>query len=439
MTNKMRISDGVYRAVWRWHSYAGLVVLPFLAMLAVTGALYLYKPEIESVVYARWSHVQPHGAPLPLATISGRAERATGAKVSQIASSAAPEESWRLTLTTASGDKRTAFVDPYSGRVLGITGQGGLMGTVKNIHSLMIAGPIGNALIEIVAGWAIVLVLTGLYLWWPRGASPAIGVRGRPSRRLFWRDLHASTGLIAGAVVLFLAVTGMPWSGVAGEALQAYVAGHGLGRPRPPTGPVVEHHADDATHALPWSLQRSAPPPSAIGRDVGPDRAVAVAGEHGIAAPWTLTFPREPDAPYVVSAAIVKAEDAHVVYIDAATGAVLQDASYAAFGPAARTIEWGIAAHQGLEYGELNRLLMLFGCVAVLMLAVSAVTMWWKRRAAGTTSAASGRTSERGVGVLLSIMLVTGILLPLTGLTMFVALAIDLGIQGRVPAGAGPA
>jgi len=30
-----------YRAVWRWHFYAGLFVLPFIAWLALTGAVYL--------------------------------------------------------------------------------------------------------------------------------------------------------------------------------------------------------------------------------------------------------------------------------------------------------------------------------------------------------------------------------------------------------------
>ena len=30
-------STDFYRAVWRWHFYAGLLVLPFLIILSVTG------------------------------------------------------------------------------------------------------------------------------------------------------------------------------------------------------------------------------------------------------------------------------------------------------------------------------------------------------------------------------------------------------------------
>ena len=34
-------------AVWRWHFYAGLFVVPFIVILAVSGAVYLFKPQIE--------------------------------------------------------------------------------------------------------------------------------------------------------------------------------------------------------------------------------------------------------------------------------------------------------------------------------------------------------------------------------------------------------
>ena len=42
----------LYRAVWRWHFYAGLLVLPFLTLLAITGGLYLFREEIDHFVHA---------------------------------------------------------------------------------------------------------------------------------------------------------------------------------------------------------------------------------------------------------------------------------------------------------------------------------------------------------------------------------------------------
>ncbi len=40
-----------YRAVWRWHFYAGLFCIPFVILLSVTGAVYLFKEEVEACGY----------------------------------------------------------------------------------------------------------------------------------------------------------------------------------------------------------------------------------------------------------------------------------------------------------------------------------------------------------------------------------------------------
>src|SRR5690606_7679130 len=45
------VMSGAYRAVWRWHFYAGVLVMPFLMLLTLTGGLYLFKDEIDHAVY----------------------------------------------------------------------------------------------------------------------------------------------------------------------------------------------------------------------------------------------------------------------------------------------------------------------------------------------------------------------------------------------------
>ncbi|MEQ4596989.1 MAG: PepSY domain-containing protein, partial [Methylobacteriaceae bacterium] len=58
----LRVSrDAVYRAVWRWHFYAGLLCLPFLILLSATGALYLFKAEINATVFAHRTVVASSG------------------------------------------------------------------------------------------------------------------------------------------------------------------------------------------------------------------------------------------------------------------------------------------------------------------------------------------------------------------------------------------
>ncbi|HBY49330.1 MAG TPA: PepSY domain-containing protein, partial [Alcanivorax sp.] len=40
-----------YATAWRWHFYAGLFTAPFLLMLAVTGAIYLFNDELNDRLY----------------------------------------------------------------------------------------------------------------------------------------------------------------------------------------------------------------------------------------------------------------------------------------------------------------------------------------------------------------------------------------------------
>ena len=48
-----------YRVIWRWHFYAGLITLPVLLTAAVTGGLYVFREELERVIYPRLMFVEP--------------------------------------------------------------------------------------------------------------------------------------------------------------------------------------------------------------------------------------------------------------------------------------------------------------------------------------------------------------------------------------------
>ena len=415
--------NSLYRAVWRWHFYAGIVVLPVLAWMAVTGGLYLYKAEIERALYRDWIEVPTIAPHMPVSDMIDSVQRQTHGRVTQVIRTAESGESWRMAIAGASGEERMAFVRPDVGLVLGTSRAGGPMELVKELHSLTVAGTAGNILVEIVAGWAIILVLTGFFLWWPRARGRALSLAGKVGERRFWRNFHASVGALAGAVILFLAVTGMPWTTFWGGGFHALVASQKIGRPAPPD-PAMAAHASHEEH-LPWTLRGTAPPRTSGPGDLGPDRAVAAATARGLGAPWILDLPAAPGRPWRISAAGERTGDVRVISIDPATARVLQDVRYADFGIGARIFEWGIYTHQGRQYGEANRLVMLAGCIGMLLLALSAPVMWWKRRQAGRLRSPPGpEDTARKKGVL-AIMLGVGLLFPLTGASMLAALAVE--------------
>ncbi|WHO38629.1 PepSY domain-containing protein [Sphingobium sp. AP49] len=408
-------SGAFYRAMWRWHFYAGLIVLPVLALMAVTGALYLYKPEIEALVYPVRIAAAPGG--VPPSQMVAAVERTSGLRVTQIVRPAMRDESWRVTTKATGGDAVTWFVDPHDGRILGTMQGGGIMKVIKDLHSLALTGAVGNRLVEVVAGWAILLCITGLYLRWPRRGQPALAVRGRPGGRLFWRDLHGTLGFASALVILFLAVTGMPWTEVWGGGLRAVVAANDLGRPRAPVIPWTA----PAQEALPWALREGGAAKGAVG-GIGIDAVADIVAQRGVSGGYTLVLPATPGAPWLVATMVERAQDARAITIDAASGAVVQDIAWRNFGGGARVVEWGIATHQGQEYGEANRLLMLAGCLCLLLLCLTAPILWWKRRRNGRLCAPPDATPavRRTVA---GLMLVIGLLFPLTGLSMLAALA----------------
>lgn len=77
-------SANLYRAVWRWHFYAGLLVLPFMISLAVTGALYLFRDEFDNLIHSdlkRIEVVQNAPKALPSEIVSAALAAVPGAAV----------------------------------------------------------------------------------------------------------------------------------------------------------------------------------------------------------------------------------------------------------------------------------------------------------------------------------------------------------------------
>src|SRR5579884_3475245 len=52
-----------FRMIWRWHFYAGLFCIPFVMVLATTGAIFLFKPQIDSWIDRPYDHLKLTGAP----------------------------------------------------------------------------------------------------------------------------------------------------------------------------------------------------------------------------------------------------------------------------------------------------------------------------------------------------------------------------------------
>ncbi|KQQ07209.1 hypothetical protein ASF56_09570 [Methylobacterium sp. Leaf122] len=437
----LRVSrDAVYRAVWRWHFYAGLLCLPFLILLSATGALYLFKAEINATVFAHRTVVASSGrSPLgPDRLIFNAMQAVPEGNPLSYTEPAGPTASALVTLAEGGG-KILVYLDPYSGDVLDrVAADREFFGIVRGLHSLTLFGTAANALIEIVAGFAIILVVTGAYLWWPQGEGQrrgrAVSLRETPRRRVWWRDLHAATGLFAGAGLLFLALTGLPWSVWWGQELRAWSNRAGLGQP-------AQLWAGKAVSTVPlgarlesagWALEDALMPQSAPSGapSLGIDRAAATLRHMALPGGFELALPLGETGVYAASAYPRDVTGQRMVSLDRYSGQPIIDVRFADLGPVARAIQYGIGIHKGEFWGRANQLAMLAFCLGTILLSVTAAVMWWKRRPAGRLGTPPWPRDRRVVATVTGLMLGLGALFPLTGLAILALLGLDLATQG---------
>lgn len=111
MTNPVNPLADAFRAVWRWHFYAGLFVLPFLMMMALTGGLYLYKAEIEDVAWRSMATVEVRETRTSPDQWQRAAEQAVGGTAAAVVVPDRPDRAVQVRVRTDQGE-RTAFVDP---------------------------------------------------------------------------------------------------------------------------------------------------------------------------------------------------------------------------------------------------------------------------------------------------------------------------------------
>ncbi|WP_415839792.1 PepSY-associated TM helix domain-containing protein [Paracoccus yeei] len=438
----MGLSD-LYRAVWRWHFYAGLLVLPFMITLSITGALYVYHDEIDNWFHADLKRVQVQDsqrlAPSALAASALDAVPGKAVKYTDPADAGASTE---ITVATEAG-KMAVYVNPYDGLVLGaMPDRSTLMWTVRTLHSFKYFGTYARYIIEIAAGWSILLVGTGIYLWWPRGQrGGVVSVRGNPQRRVFWRDLHAVTGLFVGAFIVFLAITGMPWSGVWGGKVNEWANGSNFGYPDgvrvnvPMSGQTLDQIAKTS-----WSLEQAQIPESTgHGAPITLDDAIARFDALGLHRGYAVSLPQKPEGVFSGSVYPDDLSQQRVVHLDQYSGEALLDMSYADYGPLGKWLEWGINTHMGQTFGWLNRAILLAACAAIVLLAVSAAVMWWKRRPAGSLGVPPLPKDRRVFRGLLVILAIGGAIFPLVGVSLLAMLALDM-IHVRLRSGRrGPA
>jgi uncharacterized iron-regulated membrane protein len=431
----------LYRTVWRWHFYAGLLVVPFILILSVSGAIYLFKPQID-----RWEERDFRGLPVEAAVSPDRQLAAAlaanpGAAFHAYRLPQEPGDAAMIHLSRPGGEGMVdVFVSPQ-GKVLGsIDPETRIAATVAKFHGSLMIGKLGDWLVELAASWAVVMILTGLYLWWPdgRGAAGVLWPRLHMGGRAALRDLHAVTGFWVSGLALVLLVTGLPWASVWGDAFRMVRTELGLmqGPQDWKTGSADPHAEHDhkamvknhATmhhdHHKPGQMSLTYVVAKARGEHMAFPVLVLPPGAQQAFGPptgnvWTVKSDTQ-NRPLVRS-----------VSYDLVSGKEVARRNFADKHPIDRIVNYGIAWHEGQLFGVFNQIAGVLTALMLVTLSVSGFIMWRRRKPEGLLGAPPPAPAKaRGVA---GIVLLLAALLPMLAASLIVLWVVERLVLARIP------
>jgi uncharacterized iron-regulated membrane protein len=419
----------LYRMIWRWHFYAGLFVLPFVLILSVTGSIYLFKPQIDRWEERAWRGLGTEGAVSPDAQLAAVLEANPGRRFNSYRLPEDPGDGAAVELLLPDGTKRDVFVSPQ-GRVLGtLDPEARISATVSRIHGSLLLGTWGDRLVELAASWTIVMILTGLFLWWPRPFRlagtlwPRLSLRGRP----LLKDIHRVTGFWLAGLLLVMLASGLPWAGAWGGALKWARTELGLVK-----GPQDWKIGADGGHA--GHDHGAMPMPTATSAVLGGlplSTFVRKAEAERLAFPGSVLPPHAVQrfGPPTRNVWTAKSEaqnrwlDREVTY-DPVSGAETGRRGFGDQHIVDRIVNTGVAWHEGQLFGWVNQLIGVITALALITVSILGVLMWLKRRPQGRLGAPPAIAGVRKCW-LIAILVFLAVLLPLFGASLIALLVVD--------------
>lgn len=361
------MTPGVRKAFYWLHVIGGLTAGGVLAVAAATGALLLFKPELDEALNPGLLTVHPGAAMRPVYSLLATAQSVLpGDKPTLIRISGRRD----ATVSVMFASREIVYLDPGTGAVSGRRNYfSGLFGRTEQIHRYLLMGETGRLLTGGAALVYVILFFSGLLLSARFRSWFRLDARLRGRARLI--NLHKVAGVCLGVIVLLSALSGLPhafdWFK---QGLYAVTGEKPTAAPRGPEGNGVER-PDLLAHAL-AVLDKMSPGP----------RAVYFQLPASARAPLTAFY---------IAAGAPHEHARSYVWFDPVTGAVLRTAPYAESLRGDRLYFASLALHFGQFAGPVGRVMMLGGCAGLLLLLGTGVMAFWRKsRRPPSASVATG-------------------------------------------------
>lgn len=447
--------------VWRWHFYAGVLVLPFAILLSITGTIYLFKPQIMAFNEAHINSMASTKNTDIVMSADHLVERAL---------SDSPGSNFKRFIV-AKADDRTVeveiehhqqryllWLDKYNGEVLyKVAKDRQLISLVKKLHSELLAGNNGSYLVELMASWMIVLIVSGLYLWWPRKcvgnlASAKLMVRclnilkqgliprlsGLPTREK-WRNLHGVFGVWFSLFILVFLLSGLPWTQLWGSGFKQVQQAmnwqgpgqewrvtlqskpQALAKVNKDDGLSLWQTSSDNNQVTTLTSQYSSP----VAKDILLADIVDKVNHNHLVYPIEIHPPKGNNGVWTVRSMSAYRPDRVTIHYDKWSGEELMRIDFSDHHPVKQFVSYGISLHEGALFGWLNQALGVVVALGIIILSASGFWLWWQRRPKGKVAAPrANKAKTLSIGLILTIISLAAFL-PMVAISLLVIIVLE--------------
>ncbi|MCZ4320058.1 PepSY domain-containing protein [Aequorivita viscosa] len=398
----------LHQWLMKWHFISGIIILPFVLMLSVTGFIYLFKNTYDSPQISDFRYVDVKNERLTFQEQWEIAGRNSDAKPHSIIISGKTDEATEF-ISGKFANVSHLFVNPYNGTITGkFFENDSPMGQIRKMHGSLFLGVWGGRIIELVGSWLFVMLLTGIYIWWPVRKWSVFGFfipRIKQGRRTFFRDIHAITGFWISILLLMILAGGLPWTEVFGNNFKRLQKVTNTGYPATWDGQGLKSLPTENSLSL--------------------DEMILIAKEHPLPGTVSLAFPKGKEGIYSLSNTYYKDLNAQkIIHFDQYSGKLLLQHSWSDVGVLMRGRMWFMAFHQG-QLGTWNFLIIACTASLLFIMSLSAIISYLLRKRKGKLEIPIVPSNFFPGKIIFLVIAILGLILPLFGLNILLIVLVS--------------
>lgn len=234
------------KLITQLHLWLGLISGLVVFVIAITGAIYTFSDELKSFFHQDRLYIAPSKTPVyPLSKLQQIAETALKDKlVTRIEIFNQPNRTYifrsqkinkeGLTYWDYYSIYQKVYINPYTGEVVKVENtKNDFFQIVLGLHMRLLFGEkIGHYVVGISVSMFVVLLLSGLVLWYPRKWSSStinksFKIKWKAKSKRVNYALHNVLGFYSSLVLLVIALTGLVWVYESVEHSMRFIANGG--------------------------------------------------------------------------------------------------------------------------------------------------------------------------------------------------------------------